>query len=317
MSDFLQLNVKRRRRNGGFLDDLKEEYKGYQDDPQNIGNKLKEKVEDWLIEEKRLSNPPAEFDALNPLSIGDAILNRVCEIAGHVWLEFVEGTGEDSIRGTGFFQERDTINAHVAEFIPEIEIDTILETFQTEGGSEVLWNNITDEHLLELFGPLLKESHVARKPASSASRYPAGFLNGYMNLIFPDQLRGQGEAWFKDRMDADITPAWQINDPVVITNSIMETEAGLRYSFTPEQYQNADNCVTWASRALDHLVLGDWLDTVRAHCGITQPQCGIASSQLAHKPCEDYHIREEGRMKCIAGYASEADKQRLGGLRTF
>lgn len=316
MSDFLQLNVKRRKRNGGFLDALKAEYKAYEEDPQNIGNKLIEKVEEWLLDDKKVSKPLAMSKALYPHEIGDTISNRVCEIAGHVWLEFVEGTGEESIRGTKYFQKRDTLNAHVAEFIPEIEMDLLLEAFETRGGP-VLWNDVTNKNLLELFVPLLKESQDKRKPVFPDARRPAGFLPGYMNLIFPDDLRGQGEAWFNDRVDAHMTPAWQIDAPVVITDSIEQTEAGERYSFTPEHYQDADNCVTWASRALDELLPGNWLDTVRALCEITQPQCGIDPTQLPHKPCVDLHIRDEGRMKCIAGYASEADKMRRTGSIKF
>jgi hypothetical protein len=310
MSDFVQLNVKRRQLNGGFLDALKEEYGAYEHDPQKIGNKLIRKVEDWLLDDEKLSHPPTVFDELSPHDIGDAISNRVCEIAGHVWLEFIEGTGEDSIRGTEYFQKRDTINAHAAEFIPEVEMDAILEAFETGSGSPIEWSKVTNENLLKLLGPLLKASPVGRKPVSPTARPAAGFLPGTMNLILPDELRGQGEEWFKDRMGADITPAWKIDEPVVITDSINQTEAGERYSFTPEHYQDADNCVTWVSRALDDLLLGNWLDTVRAHGGIAQPQCGIDQARLPHNPCEELHITDEGRMKCIEGYAFRANQRR-------
>ena len=316
MSDFLQLNVKRRQTNG-FFDSLIEEFNRYQDDPQKIGSKLKEKVKDWLVTEEELSDPPVASDSVTPLSIGAAIENRVCEIAGHVWLEFVQGTGEDSIRGTAYSQRRNTINAHVAEFIPEIEIDAILEAFETGGSREIPWINITNKNLLELLGPLLRESQDGRKPVFPTARRPAGLLNGYMNLIFPEELRGQGDVWFQDRMDADITPSWRIDEPVVITDSIEQTASGERYSFTPEHYKRADNCVSWALRALDRLVLDDSLDTLRARCGITQPRCGLDRAPLPPKPCEDLHIRDQGRMKCIAGYASKADEQRRAGLKIF
>jgi hypothetical protein len=309
MSGSLQLHVKRRQTNGGFNDVLRDEFGAYEHDPQNIGNKLIKKVEDWLLDDKKLSKPPTVSKALYPHEIGDTISNRVCEIAGHVWLEFVEGTGEDSIRGTAYFQKRDTINAHVAEFIPEIEMDVLLEAFETRGGP-ILWNDVSNKSLLELFAPLLKESQDGRKPIPPDARRPAGFLPGYMNLIFPYDLRIQADAWFKDRMDAHVTPAWQIDEPVVITDSIEQTEAGERYSFTPEHYQDADNCVTWASRALDELVPGNWLYTIRAHGGVAQPQCGIDQTRLPHNPCEDLHITDEGRMKCIEGYAFRADQQR-------
>jgi hypothetical protein len=324
MSDFLQISVKRRQKNGGFLDILKDEYRDYKNDPRNIGNRLKDKVEAWLIEEEILTDPPEANDLVPTLSIGSVIINRICEISGHVWLEFVEGMDEDSIRAAPN-TPLDRSKVHLAEFISEIEIDLLLEVFESQSGGGILWEQVTDRHFLDLFASLLEESDDNRKPVPPQARRPAGILNGWVNLFSPDGLQEYSEQWFKDwfeeetgdRMGAYITPVWQVNQPSVVINSLMQKETGLRYSFTPEHYRNADNCVTWASRILDNLVPGDWLDTVRAQCGINQPQCGIDPATLAPKPCEDYHIREQGRMKCVTFYASEADRQRRAGLRRF
>jgi hypothetical protein len=316
MGDFLQLKVKRRERIDGFLDILKEENQAYKNDPENTGNRLREKLGTWLMESDILvDSPPADY-SVHPFNIPDSIMNRICEIAGHVWLEFVEDADDNSIRATGDYP-RDRINANIAEFIPETDIDSIFEMFGPEGvgeslwdGGEVLWSKVTNEHLLRLFAPF-----------SLPAGLPAGALPGSVVLHSPAKLRQSSGPWFKrwfrDRMGADVTPTWQVNRPTVVIDLLRQNEPGLRYSFTPENYQDADNCVTWASRALDNLVPGHWLDTVRAQCGIDHPLCGKASAPVAAKPCEDYHIREQGRMKCVTLYAAEADKARAEGLREF
>lgn len=309
MGDVLQLNVKRRQRNGGFLDVLNEEYQAYKNDPQNIGDRLKGKLGTWLSEDDLLTDPPQADDSVIPFNIPDTIMSRVCEIAGHVWLEFVEDAVDNSIRATGDYP-RDSINAHIAEFIPETDIDSIFEVFGPEGGGEILWNKVKPEQLLRLFAPF-----------SLSPGLPAETLPGDVVLHSPDKLRQTSapwfKRWFKDRMGAYITPMWQVNRPSVVIDLLRQKEPGLRYSFTPEHDQGWDNCVTWASRALDNLVPRHWLDTVRVQCGIDHPQCGKDPSPVAAKACEDYHIREQGRMKCVTLYAAEADKAREDGLREF
>jgi hypothetical protein len=317
MSDYLQLSVKRRQMNGGFLDILRKEYQDYKNDPQNIDNRLRERVGTWLIEDDFLPHASHAGDSVLSFNIPDTVMKRICEIAGHVWLEFVEGADNNSIRATGDYP-RDSINAYVAEFIPEPDIDSILEVF---GGEEVLWANVTPEHLLRLFAPFLEESQDDRKPAPRSLRSPAGALNGYVSLLSPDKLREYSvpwfRSWFKDRMGADKTPTWHVSRPSVVVESFQQKDIGLRYSFTPEHYQNADNCLTWASRVLDDLVPGNWLDTVRIQCRVEQLQCGKDPATLAPATCNDYHLREQGRMKCIALYASDADKAREAGLKRF
>ena len=309
MGDFLQLSVKRRRKDGGgFLDLLKEDFKrGCKGDPQNPGATLRERVRTWLVEEKLLGESP--HDPVNPIDIVDAIMNRVCEIAGHAWIEFVEGAGDDSIRGAGEAR-REMINAYVAEFIPAFDLDHIFETFEATGGGQIPWHQITNEQLCTLFAPLLAESDVNRTPNPSTDRQPAGAVPGYHNLISPEQLREQGDAWFRDRQQPYVTPVWEADaPPLASVDSISVASVGLRYSYTPEHYDDAENCVTWASRLLDSLAPGDWLETIRAQC--------VMSPELAPERCEAYHIKEHGRMRCAEEYVSLADAQREVGLRRF
>ncbi|HMG73266.1 MAG TPA: hypothetical protein VK582_07165 [Pyrinomonadaceae bacterium] len=310
MSDFLQLNVKRRQRNGGFLDILKEEFESYKNEPQNISTRLKERVGTWLVEDSSLRLPLQQHDLVSPSYIQDSVMWRICEIAGHVWFEFVEGADDDdSIRATGDYSP-DSINAHIAEFIPEPNIDLLLEVFESGGGGTVLWSTITDDHFVRLFAPFLEEPED-----------PNDRVSGNVGLLSPDKLREYSEpwfkTWFKDRMGAYIMPAWRVQMPSVVIDLLRQQESGLRYSFTPQHDPDADNCVTWVSRVLDKLVPGDWLDAVRVQCNIARPQCGTDSAQLAGKLCVDYHIRSHGRMKCVTLYAKGADEARQAGLREF
>ena len=310
MADLLHLSVKRRRRNGGFLDVLAKEYKQYKNSSEETDGRLKRLIESWLVEEELLSDPPEQTDSLNLLNLADIIMNRVCEISGHVWLEFIEGLNGPPIRGAAESQ-REQINAYVAEFIPTFEllVDLIFEVFESAEGGEILWGHVTNEHLLRLFGHLLDESQPDKK-ARPSNRPPAGALTGDVNLISPAQLREHSEFWFKDRNESYMTPAWQADGSLVFITSFTKQNSGLRYSFTPEYYSDAENCVTWASRVLDRLVAGDWLDIVRL-------QCSIDPATLHEGGCSDSHIKEQGRMGCATRHASLADQQRKDGLTVF
>ncbi len=310
MADLLHLSVKRRRRNGGFLDVLAKEYNQYKNGSQEPGGELKGLIENWLVEEELLSDPREETDSVNLLNLADIIMNRVCEISGHVWLEFIEGLDDSPIRGAAE-QRREMINAYVAEFIPTFEllVDLIFEVFESAEGGEILWSYVTNEHLLRLFGHLLDESQPNKKSPAS-NRPPAGALTGDINLISPAQLRQHSQFWFKDRDESYMTPAWQADDPLVVITSYVKQNSGVRYSFTPEYYSDAENCVTWASQVLDSLVAGDWLSIVRA-------QCSIDPATLHDGGCNDSHIKEQGRMGCATRHASQADKRRQDGLAVF
>jgi hypothetical protein len=124
----------------------------------------------------------------------------------------------------------------------------------------------------------------------------------------PDALRTQADSWFEDRNDSHITPVWAIDDPVEIIDAINDIEAGVFYSFTPDQYEDTDNCVTWGLRALDNLLTDNSLEKLRELCS-TPPKCGY-KEPLPQIECEDLHIRSQGRMRCIVNYVSEANKQR-------
>lgn len=309
MSNLLQLHSKKRKRNGAFYDELRNQFQDHDlSSSQPASAKLTTTLHGWLVEDGILEGDRAEVDFLTPLDLGDVISDRVCEIAGHVWLEFSEDASADSVRGTAHSSYRAELNAYVAEFVPDIEIDNVLEAFQSSKGGPLPWNQVNDKNILKLFEPLMEESFGERQ---SPLRPRAGSLPGGVNLIYPNQLKGHGQSWFKDREDADITPTWVIDPPVVIIDSIHATPAGSRYSFTPEHIVDADNCITWASRVLDRVTNANWLATLRGNCETTV--CGVPSA----KPCDDLHIQAEGRMKCIAGYVSQADAKRREGLGAF
>jgi hypothetical protein len=307
MGDFLQLSVKRRETKEGFLDSLTIEYNRYKNRESSTGTVLKEKVEAWLIEEGVLTH--SDTDSIDPLSIGDVVMNRICEIAGHVWIEFVENADVHSIRGVADSRS-DSLEIHVAEFLPEsFEVDLLFDAFNSEDG-RVYWKDVTDTHLVRLFAELLEESNDNRRIVTHPDRAPSGAVKGYVGQISPAQLMQYSDSWFADRRAAYVTPAWSVAHPNDVVTTLKESEPRLRYSLTPEYYQSADNCVTWASRVLDSLVPGDWIESLRI-------ECGIDPNALADRGCQDYHIREHGHMRCVVRYAQEADRQRKGGLTTF
>jgi hypothetical protein len=308
MSDFLQLCVKRRKKEG-FLDLQNKAYKRYKEGSRQRGNLLKKTLEAWLIEDGFLSKPPKEADSVDPLDILDTMRDRICEISGHVWIEFVKDTNSDLIHGAA--SRPDKINAYIAEFTPSFDPNLLADVFGPEGGAGVLWRTVTVDHVVKLFTPLLEESETNRKKSTcSPKRDPAGALKGHSDLFSPIQLREQSDYWFKDKQYAYITPVWLVNMPHAVIESIMEERSEWRYSFTPEHYMDTDNCLTWASHALDELTVHDWLKTI-------QKQCGIDPSTLHEGGCKDCHIREQGRMSCISRYASRADKKRKTKLRRF
>lgn len=309
MSDFLQLCVKRRKKEG-FLDLLNKAYKRYKEGSRQRGNLLKKTLEGWLLEDGILSNPPKETDLVSPLDLLHSLVDRVCEISGHVWIEFVEDTSSDAIYGAANYQP-DKINAYVAEFTPRFNLDLMFEVFGAEGGGNVLWRNVTVDHVAKLFAPLLEESMGDKKKSTcSPKRAPFGALPGRSELLSPIQLREQSDFWFKDRRKAYVTPVWVVNMPHAVIDFIMEDRSGWRYSFSPEHYPETDNCVTWASHALDKSEVTDWLKTI-------QKQCGIPPRKLHKGGCKDCHVREQGRMSCTSEYASRADEKRKTKLRRF
>lgn len=306
MGDLLHWCVKRRLKGEeSFLDSLYEEYRLYQDDPQNVGDKLRAKINDWLVEDNHFGGPS---DFVKPLDIAATIMYRICEIAGHVWIEFVEDAGDDSIRGAAE-SRRESINAYVAEFNPEpdFDLDLMVEVFESAEGGEVPWNQITNEHLLKLFAPLLGDPNIP--PPPPPERAPAGSVTGHPNLITPAKVREQSTAWFNDRREPYMTPAWEVEAARAAIASVIRESVGLRYSFTPEHEAEWANCVTWACGVLDTLVPGDWLEIIQTQC--------FKPSGLAPKGCEAYDVRAYGRMRCAEGYASLADAQRKEGLKRF
>lgn len=310
MGDFIQWVVKRRRKEEndeeGFLDSLYALNELHKADPHTTVNKLRNKVRDWLLEDGVISG---DDDEVSPYELLDTFMNRVCQIAGHAWVEFVEDASDASIRGTAELQ-RDRINAHLAEFIPNFDFGSMLEVFELTEGGDIPWSRITDENLLKLFSPLLRASATNRTSTTSSGRGPAGAVPGLPRLLSPGKLRREAPAWFDDRRGSYITPVWEVEAPGASVASLVNETAGSRYSYTPEHYSDAENCVTWTCFVLDKLVPADWLESIR-----TQHLSG--SYPLAPEGCRAYDIRECGRMRCAQKYASHADAQSIGGLRRY
>lgn len=307
MSGFLQLSVKRRRKPDGFLDALTDEYRDCKANPTSIGYRLRQMVEEWLIEEQILASPASNHEIVTPFQIAGTIMKRICQISGHAWLEFTDHDVETINGATS--ESRKDINSSLAEFIPELEVNAIIEAFDSVNGYELSWDEVSNEHLIKLFSYLLDGSQAQGPSGTKSARTPAGAIAGIMNIASPDRLREYSESWFKDRSGAYVTPSWKLRFFGVPAEVIGYIYSGDRYSFTPEYHSNADNCVTWASRALDKISVNDWLETIRLECHI--------HADLVAERCEDYHIKDEGRMRCATWYAFEADKCRQAGLRSF
>jgi hypothetical protein len=308
MSDFIQWAVKRRRKEEkdeeGFLDSLYALDRLYKADPHNTVSRLRNKVRDWLLEDGVISG---DDDEVSPSELIDTFMNRVCQIAGHAWVEFVEGASDDSIRGAAESQ-RDMINAHLAEFNPNFDTNLMLDVFESTEGGDIPWSRVTDAHLLKLFEPLLSASATNRTSPASSSRNPAGAVRGLPRLLSPSKLKKEPPAWFEDRREPYITPVWEVKAPGAAVASVSATAS--RYSYTPEHYADGGNCVTWSCAVLDALVSGNWLEDVRTqHAGGGHP--------LAPGDCGDYDVRVCGRMRCAEEYASHADAQSRGGLRRY
>jgi hypothetical protein len=307
VSGALQLTVKRRQKPEGFLDTLNDEYKKYVTGERNLDDKLKRLVEEWLVEDEVLDSPALGEETISPFQIAATIMKRICQIAGHAWLEFSD---DDAPIMASLVNSRGEINSYLAEFIPELEPDVILESFDTLDGGDVRWQDVANQHLVKLFAHLLDGSSV-KTPLNNRSKRPAaGEIGGFMSIVSPDQLREYSESWFADRAGAYVTPAWRIKGSRQPLDIVRQIPSGSRYSFTPEYYPESDNCVTWASRTLDRISPPNWLETIRIQCQIT--------ADLVQERCEDYHIKDEGRVRCVTLYAFAADKhRRTVGLRSF
>jgi hypothetical protein len=265
------------------------------------GGSVRAEIGKWLEEEKVINQPQ---DQVTPFEISGVLLKRVCHIAGHVWLEMTEDN--DSIQGANAVT-RDSINAHLGEFIPYLDTNEIIKAFDFR--DQLPWDEVTTDHILGLFRYLLVGSQEGLLRDVNSDRMASGHILGRVDLASPEGVREYSEGWFKDREGAWITPKWEFSENVTLVEDLRALTAGINYSLTPEFYLETDNCVTWAARALDQVWPGDWLETIRTQCKLPE---------LADKKCEPYHIREHGRMGCTSWYASSADKyRREKGFRSF
>lgn len=318
MADFIQLAVKRRQTKRGFLDLL---YK-YRNDVRNramTGRQIKQTVQGWLIQDMGLHNPPRPEDRVEPFDILSAAFNRICEIAGHAWLEFVKEADDKHIR-TGSDRPINYEDLHLAEFVPEPDYDLMFEVFATERGASMLWRKVTAAQIVELFAPMIDESQEHRQPTTESTRWVNGCVEGKLNYLSPDNRREFPKGWIEDlfkketgdRHGAYVTPVWQVD----ISRQVIDV-AHPFYSFTPEHYETTDNCITWASRVLDSLLSVDWLQEIREKCQMAHPYCRKRRKGVVRKACVDYHIREQGRVKCLDLYLGKADGARINGLTKF
>ena len=314
MPDFVQLNVKRRQTKIGLLDLLFEMQTA--SSSSHASNRLRQRVESWLIEDKVLRDPPQVTDTVSPSQIEATTFNRICEIAGHAWLEYVKDANEKDIQ-TPPDSPLNRHNMYLAEFIPEFDYDRALEVLSDADGGPVLWSRVTGGQLEYLFAPLVKPSFPIPIKSPKSTRSPGGAVPGELNVLSPDKIQEYPRKWIEDwfekpnadRANAFITPVWE----VTLSKDDFEPVKPF-YSFTPEHYNNAaDNCITWAARVLDRLA-GDWLTTILTQCGLPPPQCHLP---LAPTVCDPYHIRQQGRVKCLVLSASGADGARMGGLKKF
>jgi hypothetical protein len=318
MADFIQLAVKRRKTKRGFLD-LLHEYRNNIGDRAKTGRKIKQTVERWLISDGFLSDPPEDDERVSPFAIEFAPFNRVCEIAGHAWIEFVKDASDDWIQD-GSYRAINDDDFHLAEFGPVASIDRMLEVFAEAQGGPVLWRSVTADQIVDLFAPMLDESQERRRAAPESRRPANGFVGGSMYHLSPDMRREYPPGWFDaafkkptgDRFGAYVTPFWQVKLDTQVLN-----RAHPFYSFTPEHYETTDNCITWASRVLDNLLTGDWLDDIRTQCRTAHPYCFKRCIGVVRKACVDYHVREQGRVKCLDLYLRKADGARIKRLKKF
>lgn len=318
MADFIQLAVKRRKTKRGFLD-LLYKYRNNVDDRAKTGRRIKQTVEGWLISDGFLSKPPEDDERVTPFAIEAAAFNRVCEIAGHAWVEFAKDASDDHIREGAKRPIKDD-DLHLAEFRPAPMIEQMFKVFAAGLGGEVLWRSVTADQIVDLFGPMLDESQERRQPAAESRRPAQGAVDGFMYYLPPDKRQQYPPGWFDktfkkpkgDRFGAYITPAWQVQ---IQTQDL--GRAHPFYSFTPEHYETTDNCITWASGLLDHLLTADWLGDVRAQCRTAHPYCFKRCIGLVRRACVDYHVREQGRVKCLDLYLRKADGARIKRLRKF
>ncbi len=313
MADFIQLTIKRRQTKDGFLD-LVNKLRKKEGDLPLLESKIKQTVEHWLILDKGWSNPPSPTAQLKPLDILVAAHGRVCEIAGHAWLEFIKDASDEHIEVESARPLKHD-DLHVAEFLPAEDYERLSEVFADSQGGSMPWRNVTGAQIAELFYPLLDESTENRQEAPDSDRDASGWAKGKLTYLppanrkeFPRPLLKQ---WFEkptgDRVDAYVTPVWEVE----VRTEVLEAAAHPFYSFTPEHYRATDNCVTYAARILDDLVSGDWLEVIITTCKIGPVQCRQAAKGVDARDCKPYHIRRDGRVKCLEIYAKEADGARI------
>lgn len=328
MPDFLQLNAKGKE-TGGLFSLIRAEPQQTPDgggiDSRASANPLKDTIDAWLAEEDRLTDFRLRGTPIKPEAFVDAITStvneRVCLIAGHVWIEWIEHAGDvEVIHGWAHadIDRLDLVNVDVAEFLPTriFKPDAVCKALQTDGGL-IEWANITDEQLRKLFADLFKA------PANASliiipGRDPMGFVPGQVKLLTRDSLHKRSESWLKswlvDRRNAYVTPAWNVRGPGEIMKDFVVRSVDWKYSFTPEHYPPpppTENCATWAALALDETVGEEWLETLSLQCDIekdTLDECG----------CGPYDVRGRGWMKCVLVYCRKADEKRsIAGLKRF
>jgi hypothetical protein len=321
MGDFLQLKGKRRIKDDGLLDIIGRSCGSGKGDSGAGGTKLKEKVQDWLVQDNYLDDSISIINLIKPEVIGEVIMRRMCAISGHLWIEFaenIEDADEGDLINGGTDPHDEGINAYVVEFIPK-------------GGEELFgshnlppeqygidWDSVTDEYLCLLFSHLLEASgERKRQPGKPRPGGATALLPGTINLLSPAETRQQRVSWFKDRANALTTPKWHVSEPRRVFEHFKAREDEkvdsdeFRYSFTPEHYDKTHNCVTWACLALREGWKIDWPQSIEAHFNVD-------TARLADKGCGGYDVREMGRMSCAIEYIRAADEQaRQNGLTTF
>ena len=189
-----------------------------------------------------------------------------------------------------------------------------MKSEDTSFGDKLYWGDVTEDMLFNLFLPLFESNNSLpySSSSSSANSRPAnGDVPGAAHLVLPHQMQEITQSWFTDRASPAVTPMWIFNDLLGKIKQRIETDEGRRYSFTPEHYIDADNCVTWLSRLLDQLK-NDWLNDLDM-CRNWLISCkGIDSGQ-----CGEYNVKKLGRISCTHVYTYAADQARQNNSQRF
>lgn len=209
----------------------------------------------WLTgDEEFVAN--RDDDALVPArAILQVLVENVCTLAGHMWLEYSTiqaGRSADDLLacwgGPSCNNDRVDASAPIGRFELLPDVVNVYDR-------ELPWNEWTITELRRLLEPFLSRSPARGGAIRERPISPA--VSGFVVHDPPGQLR-MSEAERRERSGAFVSPLIGFENDAVLYERA--DAAPPLYSFTPEYYAQAHNCVTFVTACLSEIAGTDWAE---------------------------------------------------------